>query len=153
MVGSLIDSRKTTWKEIGLSENNFKGLLHRLLVKTVQLNFHRMVKEDLTRETIARLANDTNTLINSGQITWKELGFTEDHFKEAVRQARVRDAKRSFKLIVRGTLPKRHLTKLASDVSTFVESGNTTWRELGFTEEDLSEALTHEKLQKTVAAS
>lgn len=144
MVDILIERRRTTWEEIGLSENNFRWMLRKLLVKSVKLSFDRMVKGDPKNKTVAYLVDDVNRLIHSNQITWKELGFTEDSFKKEVKQARVRDARRSFKLVVRNTLPKNHLIKLASAVCALVESGKTSWGELGFTEEDLNEALERE---------
>ena len=100
--------------------------------------------------TIVFFAKNIRDLVESGETNWNELGFTEKDLEGRIRDARVRNAKKEFANMLDACYSLDTIVFFAKNIRDLVESGETNWEELGFTDKDVTERL--KKFQTSKAA-
>jgi hypothetical protein len=90
-------------------------------------------------------------LIESGQTSWDEVGFSESDFNYRVLRAKGGTASEYFELLKDNRYQSDTLDGFATYIIRFVESGAATWESLGFTRDDVLRRLGQTKREKTTA--
>ncbi len=98
----------------------------------------------------ARLVTDNiKTIVSAGIATWDQLGFTSDDLEKRAREILLKEIKGMYAALE----PDRCLSlehggqQNVKKIRTLVEFGIVTWEELGFTDDDLREAIRQMELR------
>jgi hypothetical protein len=129
----------TTWKELGFTEPEVTERARLARVREVKRYFDGMNNPTFNANTVENTyAASIRAYVAKG-ITWKELGFTESEVTERARLAKVREAKQYFAQMNNPTFSVRMIEGVyAATIRKYVDEGETTWKELGFTEQDIA---------------
>lgn len=116
-------------------------------IETAKANFARMLDINYTPEVINEFARDIRALVESDETTWDELGFTDNDVAERQRMVKVREMIYFFDML-NNARTDITASALARDIRAMVESGETTWDELGFTDSEVVERIQQTRVRE-----
>jgi hypothetical protein len=111
-------------------EKMTESLLRRDIIK----HYYAMAPYDTDQE--SPYGAVVRRMVADGELTWEELGFTEDDLEKIERKARVSAAKRQYDAMLHDAEIAPFYTM---SIRQKVAEGQLTWEELGFTEDDLKQ--------------
>ncbi|GEM_PF-1802379 len=113
----------------------------------VQNRFADMLNPRYSVYIVTNIAEDIRASVKSGKTTWEELEFTEDDVAERLRRTKVRVAIKNFAEMSDPCYSIGTVETFARDIRDLEKSGETTWRELGFADNDVAVRLRKAKVR------
>jgi len=112
--------------------------------------FAKMLETHYSVTSVEYFAQQIRDAVKHGSASWTELGFTDSDVAERLRQAKVREAQENFVKMSKTSYSGDTVRALAQSIRSLVESKETTWTELGFTDSDVAERLQKGKDRKPI---
>ncbi len=156
-IHEIIEGSDVTWDEVGFTSEDVVELERLAKTNNMVLEKQKFISEDLMSQERKVRVDDIRKyfesmitspfiveiytgyiyeMIESGDVTWKEAGFTSEDVVERERFIKKENAERYFDWIL--ILPSR-AENYADRIHEIIEDGNVTWEELGFTSRDVLE--------------
>lgn len=137
----IISSAMVAWKDFKFNRKNVKARLKAAKIRDTILCYEKMANIEYRADAVAVLAKKIRKVVSSGIVNWKKLGFTDVDVQSRLNAARVREAIRNYQVMDNGSYSPITVERWANDIQKLVKDGVTTWKDLKFTEGELSYKL------------